>query len=77
MCGDAEPCCKCNFNIRTMGSAVNAPCGIMIMTGDKKMDLRGGSGGKLVAVMCDVIGLSVVCNVVAGSSGKCVCKRVK
>ena len=49
----------------------------MIMTGDKKVDLRGGRSGKLVAVMGDVIGLGVVCNVVAGGSGKRVCKRVK
>ena len=47
------------------------------MTGDEKVDLRGGSSGKLVAVMGDVIGLGVMCNVVAGGSGKRVCKRVK
>ena len=49
----------------------------MIMTGDEKVDLRGGSSGKLVAVLGDVIGLGVMCNVVAGGSGKSVCKRVK
>ena len=49
----------------------------MIMTGDKKVDLGGGRSGKLVAVMGDVIGLGVVCDVVAGGSDKRACKRVE
>ena len=77
MCGNAEPRCEHNFFVRKMGSAVNAPCGIMIVSGDEKVDLKGGSSGKLVAVIGDVIGLGVVCNVVAGGSGKRVCKRVE
>ena len=60
-----------------MRSAIDAPCGIVIVTGNEKVECRGGSGGELVAVVGDVVGVGEVRNVVAGSGGKGVCKSVK
>ena len=77
MCGDAEPRSERNFYVRKVGSAVNAPCGIMVVTGNEKINFRGGSGRELVAVVGDVIGMSAVRNVVPGGNGECVCKRVE
>ena len=77
MCGDAEPRSGRNFYVRKVGSAVDAPCGIVVVTGDEKVNCGGGSGGELVAVVGDVIGVSVVCNVASGGNGECVCKGVE
>ena len=77
MCGDAETRSEHNFYVRKMRSAIDAPCGVVIVTGNEKVDCRSGSGGELVAVVGDVVRLGEVCNVVAGSGGEGVCKSVK
>ena len=77
MCGDAEICCERDFDIRKMGSALDAPCGIVIMSCYKKVNFRGGVDGELVAVMCDVVGLGVVGDVVASGGVERVFKSVE
>ena len=39
MCGDAELCCEGNFDVREMGSAVDASCGVVVVPGNKDMYL--------------------------------------
>ena len=77
MCGDAEPRSKRNFYVRKVGSAEDAPCGILVVAGDEKVNFGGGSGGELVAVVGDVISVGIVCNVGSGGNGECVGKRME
>ena len=77
MCGDAEPRSERNFYVRKVGSAVDAPCGIMVVTGDEEVNFGGGSGRELVAVMRDVIILCKLCNMAAHRNVKCLLKCVK
>ena len=65
MCGDAEACSEGDFDVREMGSAIDALRGIMIMSSYEKVYFCGGVSGKLVAVMCDVVSLCVMCDVIA------------
>ena len=39
MCGDAKSCCEGDFDVREMGSAIDASCGIVVMSGNKKVYL--------------------------------------
>ena len=71
MCGDTKPCCKSDFDVREMGSAIDASCGIV------KVDLSGRVNGELVTVMRDVIGLGVVGDVVASGGVERVFKSVE
>ena len=68
MCGDAKSCCESDFDVREMGSAIDASCGIVIMSGYKEVYLCGRVSRELVAIMRNVVGLCVVCDVVAGGS---------
>ena len=77
MCGDAKSCCEGDFDVREMGSAIDASCGIVIMSGNKKVYLRGGVGRELVAMVSDVVSLSVVRYMVPSGSYERVCKGVK
>ena len=65
MCGDAKSRCKCDFDFRKMGSAIDAFCWIVVMPSYNEMDFCGRVSGELVAVVRDVVGLCVVCDVVA------------
>ena len=75
--GDAKRCGKINFDIWEMGSAVNTLHGVVIVSGYDKMNLSCGVSGELVAIMRNVIGLCVVCDVVAGGSVERVLKGMK
>ena len=77
MCGDAETRGESDLDVRKVWSTINALCGIMIVAGNKKMYLCGGVGGELVAVVSDVVGLCVMCDVVASGSMECVLEGVK
>ena len=66
MCGDAEACSEGDFDVSEMRSAIDALRGIMIMSSYEEVYFCGGVNGELVAVMCDVVGLCVVCDVIAG-----------
>ena len=77
MCGNAESCCEGDLNVREVRSAVDAPCGIMVVACYSKVDFRGGVNGKLVAVVGDVVSLSVVRYVVPGGSDERVCKGME
>ena len=74
MCGDAKACGKGDLDVRKVWSAKDTLRGIMIVAGYKKMYFCGGVGGKLVAIMCNVVGLCVVCDVVASG---CVERELK
>ena len=60
-----------------MGSAIDALRRIVIMSSYEEMYFCGGVSGKLVAIMCNVVGLCVVCDVVTGGSMEGVLKGVK
>ena len=77
MCGDAEACGEGDLDVRKVWSTIDALCGIMIVAGYKKMYFCGGVGGELVAVVSDVVGLSVVRNVIASGGDERVCKGVE
>ena len=65
MCGDAEACGEGDLDVRKVWSAIDTLRGIMIVAGYKKMYFCGGVGGKLVAVISDVVRLCVMCDVIA------------
>ena len=77
MCGDAKSRCKCDFDVRKVGSAIEAFCWIVIMSSYEEMYFCGGVSGKLVAIMCNVVGLGVVCDVVASGCVERVLKGVE
>ena len=65
MCGDAKPCGKDDFDVREMRPTIDALRRVVIVPGYEEVDLCCRVGGELVAVMCDVIALRVMCDVVA------------
>ena len=71
MCGDAEACSEGDFDVREMGSAIDALRRIMIMSSYEEVYLCGGVSGELVAVMCDVIPLCELWDVIASCYVKC------
>ena len=77
MCGDAEACCEGYSDVREMGSAKDVLRRIVIMSSYKKIYFCGGVSGKLVAIMCNVVGLCVVCDVVASGCVERVLKGVE
>ncbi len=60
-----------------MRSTINALRGVVIMSSYEEVYFCGGVSGKLVAVMCDVIGLCVVCDVIASGCVERVLKGVE
>ena len=77
MRGDAEACCEGDFDVREMGSAIDASRGIVIMSRYEKMYFSGGVSGKLVAIVCNVVGLCVMCDVMASGGVERVLKGVE
>ena len=77
MCGDAEACCEGDFDVREMGSAIDVSRRIVIMSSYEEIYFCGGVSGKLVAIMCNVVGLCVVCDVVASGCVEGVLKGVE
>ena len=77
MCGNAESCCECNLDVREMRSAIDSSCGIVVVSSYQEVDFRSGVGGELVAMVCDVVSLSVVRYVVFCGSYERMCKGVK
>ena len=77
MCGDAKPGGKGNLDVRCVRPAKDTVGGVVLVPDGYEMNLRPGIGGKLCAVMRDVVRLVVVWNVVASGCYERVCKRVK
>ena len=77
MCGNAVSCCECNLDVREMRSAIDSFCGIVVVSSYQEVDFRSGVGGELVAMVSDVVSLSVVRYVVPSGSDERVCKGVK
>ena len=77
MCGDAEARGEGDLDVRKMWSAIDALRRIMIMSSYEEVYFCGGVSGKLVAIMCNVVGLCVVCDVVASGCVERVLKGVE
>ena len=77
MCGDAKSCCEGYLDIREMRSAINSSCGIVVVSSYQEVDFKSGVGGELVAMVSDVVSLSVVRYMVPSGSCERVCKGVK
>ena len=77
MCCDAESCCEVNFDVGKVRPAVDALQVVMIVPCDNEVHLSRGRGGKLVAVMRDVIILCKLWDVAACRNVKCLLKCVK
>ena len=77
MCGDAKACGKGDLDVRKVWSAKDTLRGIVIVAGYKKMSFCGGVGGKLVAVMSDVVRLCVMCDVIASGGVEGVLQSVE
>ena len=77
MCGNAKSCCEGYLDIREMRSAINSSCGIVVVSSYQEVDFRSGVGGELVAMVSDVVSLSVVRYMVPSGSYERVCKGVK
>ena len=77
MCGDAKACGKGDLDVRKVWSAIDALRGIMIVAGYEKMYFCGGVGGKLGAVMSNVVSLCVMCDVIASGSVEGVLQSVE
>ena len=77
MCSDAECCCEVDFDVRKVRPAVDALHVIMIVPCDDEMYLSCGRGGKLVAVMRDIITLCELWNVAACCYVQCLLKCMK
>ena len=77
MCGNAKSCCEGYLDIRETRSAINSSCGIVVVSSYQEVDFRGGVGGELVAMVSDVVSLSVVRYMVPSGSYERVCKGVK
>ena len=77
MCGDAEACGEGDLDVRKVWSAIDTLRGIMIVAGYEKMYFCGGFGGKLVAVMSDVVRLCVMCDVIASGGVEGVLQSVE
>ena len=77
MCGNAKSCCEGYFDVREIRSAINSFCGIMVVSSYQEVDFRSGVGGELVAMVSDVVSLSIVRYVVPSGSDERVCKGVK
>ena len=56
MCGDAKPSSKSNLDVRCVRSAEDTMGGVVLVSDVYEMNLRVGIGGKLCAVMSDVVG---------------------
>ena len=77
VCCDAECCCEVDFDVGEVGPAVHAMQVVMIVPCDNEVHLSRSRGGKLVAVMRDVIILCKLWNVAACRNVKCLLKCVK
>ena len=77
MSGDTKSSGKSAFEIREMWSGIDALRGIVIVSSYEEVYFYGGVSGKLVAVMCDVVGLCVVCDVIASGCVERVLKGVE
>ena len=56
MRGDAKPSSKSHLNVRCVRSAEDTMGGVVLVSGVYEMDLGVGIGGKLCAVVSDVVG---------------------
>ena len=77
MCGDAKSCCEGYLDVREIRSAMDTPCGIVVVACYQEVDFRSGVSGQLVAIVSDVVSLSVMRNVDPSGSDERVCKGMK
>ena len=77
MCGDAKPCGEGDFDVREMRSTINALRGVVIMSSYEEVYLCGGVGGKLVAMVCDVVTLRIMCDMVTSGCVESLMKCVE
>ena len=55
MCGDTKTSSKGNLDVRCVRPAVNPMGGVVFVPCVDEVNLRVGIGGKLCAIMCNVI----------------------
>ena len=77
MCSDAKTSSRGYFDVRCVRSAENAMSGIVFVSCLDEVKLGVGISGELCAVMSDVVGLCVMCDVIASGGVERVLKAVE